>query len=193
MSNRNQNSPFLLLIIGGTLLVICICVVLILAGTALYAASPTTAVTTQSTTANEPPAGLAQAPDERFLPYPEGPPPTPPTNDLPGQPPPHFHLSVVDSVQAGSGASTAGVQVGDTIVAIDNQALLSPNELIATLQTYQAGDEITLLIRRGQETLILTATLSHFPDEPERPFLGISLMPATTFTHPPIPRMDPSG
>jgi membrane-associated protease RseP (regulator of RpoE activity) len=120
--------------------------------------------------------------------------PLPPLPDVPGRPhPPYFHLAVVAAVMPETGAAQAGLQPGDVLIAVDGEVLLSPAELIDLLQTYQPGDQVDLTLRRSSETLQATAVLGSFPDDEERPFLGIELQQPTPPMTPPMPRSDSSG
>ena len=78
---------------------------------------------------------------------------------------------VVLQVVSGSPADHAGlkpaqsnggrrVTIGDVIVAIDGKPVKSSNELISALDKHEAGDKVTLTVRRGQESREVTLTLS---------------------------------
>ena len=78
---------------------------------------------------------------------------------------------VVLQVVAGSPADRAGiipakssggrrVTLGDVIVAIDGKPVKSGNELVSALDKHEAGDKVTLSLRRGQESREVTVTLS---------------------------------
>lgn len=56
----------------------------------------------------------------------------------------------VASVVDGSGAAKAGIQQGDVITAIDGNAVTSMNELQSALDSYSAGDTVTITISRQQ-------------------------------------------
>lgn len=56
----------------------------------------------------------------------------------------------VASVVDGSGAAKAGIQQGDVITAIDGNTVTSMNELQSALDSYSAGDTVTITVSRQQ-------------------------------------------
>lgn len=66
---------------------------------------------------------------------------------------------LVAQVVEDSPAAEAGVRRGDILLAVDGQPVNRLSELRNVLQEYQAGDEVSLLVHRGDEQLTLTATL----------------------------------
>lgn len=56
----------------------------------------------------------------------------------------------VASVVDGSGAAQAGIQQGDVITAIDGNTVTSMNELQSALDSYSAGDTVTITVSRQQ-------------------------------------------
>ncbi len=66
---------------------------------------------------------------------------------------------LVMQVLPDSGAEKAGVKVGDRIVRVDGVATPTRDELIARVRTFNPDDEITLEIKRDEETLTMRATL----------------------------------
>jgi S1-C subfamily serine protease len=69
----------------------------------------------------------------------------------------------ISSVQPGSPAQTAGLQNGDLITAIDGQTITSTDQFIATVDSYQPGQTITLTIKRGGQTKSIKVTLGTRP------------------------------
>jgi S1-C subfamily serine protease len=78
---------------------------------------------------------------------------------------------VVLQVLAGSPADRAGlkpaqsnggrrVTIGDVIVAIDGKPVKGVNELVSALDKHEAGDKVTLTLRRGQDSRDVTVALS---------------------------------
>jgi len=78
---------------------------------------------------------------------------------------------VVLQVVPGSPADRAGIipvrsnggrriTLGDVIVAIDGKPVKSFNELVSVLDKHEAGDKVTLTVRRNQETRDVTLTLA---------------------------------
>jgi S1-C subfamily serine protease len=66
---------------------------------------------------------------------------------------------LLSQVIADSPAAQAGLQVGDVIVAIDDQQLVDESTLGRVLKGHRPGDTITLQIVRGNRTLGLTLKL----------------------------------
>lgn len=65
----------------------------------------------------------------------------------------------VNQVQRGSGASEAGVEVGDIILKIDGQPINSPAQLAKSVSGRKPKDEIKILLKRGDDEKELTAIL----------------------------------
>jgi Lon-like protease len=72
-------------------------------------------------------------------------------------------------------AVTDQLEVGDVIVAVDGEPTLDNQEVVATIADAEPGDELTLLVRRGDDERDITVTLGPAPDDPARPFLGVLL------------------
>ena len=68
----------------------------------------------------------------------------------------------VQAVTPGSSAEAAGLRVGDRILAIDGTTLASIEDLAQEVQKHAVGDVINLRVRRGGETLTLSAILQAF-------------------------------
>jgi len=69
----------------------------------------------------------------------------------------------VESVEAGSCAEKAGLQVGDIIVAMDDTVITTHSALVATKATYRAGDTAVLKVVRNQQELELQVTFDEVP------------------------------
>jgi serine protease Do len=65
----------------------------------------------------------------------------------------------VASVEEGSTAEFAGIQVGDVIIGIQGEAVSTAEELNEIKNQYKAGDEITLTITRNNEDIDITLVL----------------------------------
>jgi regulator of sigma E protease len=63
----------------------------------------------------------------------------------------------VDSVVAGSAAERAGFKPGDVVVSIDGRAIGNFSEL-QRMVSVSAGDELSVVVRRGEEEVALAAT-----------------------------------
>ncbi len=70
---------------------------------------------------------------------------------------------LITGVTQGSGAAEADLEEGDVILSFDGQELTSPDQLGDVIAAKQPGDEVTLSIQRGDETLEITATLGERP------------------------------
>jgi serine protease Do len=67
----------------------------------------------------------------------------------------------IASIAAGSAAEKAGLKINDIITSINAKTVASSDELRSELQKRKAGDEVTLEVRRGPETLKLKAILDN--------------------------------
>ena len=72
--------------------------------------------------------------------------------------------AVVESVSEGSPAAAAGLQVGDVIVAIGDDAVGGAESLTAYVRAMTSGDEVTLTVVRGGSTVEVDVTLATRPD-----------------------------
>ena len=99
--------------------------------------------------------------------------PNQPTPDATVTRPVNTDLPVVTGIVPGSPAELADVRVGDVITAVDNQAILNGEELLDQMAQKAPGDTVTLMLRRGEETLLKTAVLAPNPDDATRGYLGI--------------------
>lgn len=72
----------------------------------------------------------------------------------------------VGSVEKDSAAGKAGIQKDDLITKIGDEAIDSVAKLVEMIQQAKVGDTIKFTIRRGEETLELTATLGKRPAAP---------------------------
>jgi putative serine protease PepD len=64
------------------------------------------------------------------------------------------------SVQAGSPAADAGLQVGDVITAVGDRAVTSSTELTAAVRSTQPHAKVTLTVRRGSTSSKVDVTLA---------------------------------
>jgi PDZ domain-containing secreted protein len=103
---------------------------------------------------------------------------------------------VVGEVVAGGPAESAGLAAGDLIIALDEVPIANAKELLAALAELAPGDEVTLTVQRGGpagEEELVTLTLGVAPDDAERAFLGIRILPsvetATFEAAPALPAM----
>jgi S1-C subfamily serine protease len=69
----------------------------------------------------------------------------------------------ISSVSGGSPASSAGLQSGDLVTAINGKTIASTEQFIATVDSYAPGDTITLTVKRGGNTLEVKIKLGTRP------------------------------
>lgn len=67
---------------------------------------------------------------------------------------------LVVSVKPGSPADTAGLLVGDILLALDDQPLTSPEDLLDLLVGDRVGRSTTLQVIRGQQSVSVTVTIA---------------------------------
>ena len=65
----------------------------------------------------------------------------------------------------GSTAEKIGLQAGDVVVSLDGKAVADPAALIGAIAKKHAGDPVTLVIRRGSETLTKEGNVRALPLE----------------------------
>lgn len=75
-------------------------------------------------------------------------------------------------------AAAAGLEPGDIIAVVNDQVILTGDDLLAAMTGKQPGEAITLMLRRGPDTLVRSIILAQHPDDPDRGYLGIELVPA---------------
>ncbi|PZR96019.1 MAG: 2-alkenal reductase [Candidatus Chloroheliales bacterium] len=81
----------------------------------------------------------------------------------------YYNLSVtsgvlVQQVPPGSPADKAGLQAGDIITKLDNQAVGTDNPLASVLMTHKVGDTISVTYIRGGQTSTVKVTLIERPN-----------------------------
>lgn len=75
------------------------------------------------------------------------------------------------SVNSGSAAENAGIEVNDIIVSLGDETVTSVDSLLQTLRRYYAGDTTEITVWREGETMVLTITFDEdlFAGRPDRP------------------------
>jgi putative serine protease PepD len=68
------------------------------------------------------------------------------------------------TVQDGSPAADAGLQVGDVITAVGDRVVTTSTELTAAVRSAQPGDQVTLTVRRGSDSSKVDVTLEAASD-----------------------------
>ena len=69
----------------------------------------------------------------------------------------------IQSVTAGSPASSAGLQAGDVIAALNGQSIGSTQQFIETVDTFSPGETVTMTVNRSGQTLHIKVTLGTRP------------------------------
>jgi S1-C subfamily serine protease len=67
---------------------------------------------------------------------------------------------IVTDFLTNSPAKAAGLEKGDIIVAIDDDAIENMTDLISTLLKYQSGDKVKVKVVRGDDTITIQVTLT---------------------------------
>jgi putative serine protease PepD len=57
--------------------------------------------------------------------------------------------ALIQEIKPGGAAETAGLRIGDVVLAVDGQRITGSQSLIDTLNEYSAGDRVTLTVLRG--------------------------------------------
>ena len=66
---------------------------------------------------------------------------------------------LVADVVSGSPADTAGVRIGDVIVALDDEPVNEIAELSAAVKLYRPGDEVRLIVQRDSDLIEVVVVL----------------------------------
>ncbi len=70
----------------------------------------------------------------------------------------------ISRVQPGSPATSAGLQEGDLVTAIDGRKITSTQQFIETVDTYTPGQSVTLTVKRAGSTQTIKLTLGTRPN-----------------------------
>ena len=74
----------------------------------------------------------------------------------------------INTVEEGSAAETAGIQVGDIVTAVDGKEILDSGELTSVVKSYHAGDEAVFTLWRDGETVEISVIFDEkLPTEEE--------------------------
>jgi putative serine protease PepD len=76
--------------------------------------------------------------------------------------------ALVQSVTSGGPAADAGLRSGDVVTSIGTSAIHGTNDLVAAIAAHEPGDRVELTVRRGSQTVELTATLGTQPTQATR-------------------------
>ena len=70
----------------------------------------------------------------------------------------------VESIYApDTAAALAGIQAGDVIIALDDEPIVTMDDLITAIRLRRVGDTVEVTLRRGGETLVISLTLGERP------------------------------
>jgi S1-C subfamily serine protease len=69
----------------------------------------------------------------------------------------------ISVVEPNTPATTAGLQAGDLVTAIDGKPVTSTDQFIATIDTYSPGQTVTLTVTRSGQTKQIQVTLGVRP------------------------------
>jgi S1-C subfamily serine protease len=67
--------------------------------------------------------------------------------------------AVINQVELGSPAETAGLRSGDVVVAVDGRMIVGDDDLIGTIRDLEPGASLTITVMRGQTEIDLPVTL----------------------------------
>ncbi len=85
--------------------------------------------------------------------------------------------ALVMGVQDEGPAALAELQRGDAITAVGETAISSFEDLVKVLANYSPGDEVSITLNRDGELIAATVTLGAHPDDEDKAYLGVSIMP----------------
>ena len=68
--------------------------------------------------------------------------------------------ALVAEVSPGSPAADAGLEIGDIVVAVDDQPINGSEGLVGVVRDHSPGDQVAIVVVRNGEELTVTATLA---------------------------------
>jgi membrane-associated protease RseP (regulator of RpoE activity) len=94
----------------------------------------------------------------------------------------------IQRLEASGPGANAGLQEGDVVLAIDGATISSPKDLGETIQSYESGTVVDMLVRRDGETLTVPVGLGANTDEASplfgKPYVGVvTSNPVETVEH----------
>lgn len=106
--------------------------------------------------------GGAQPPTPETTPF------APPRVEIPG------FGALLTAVAPDSPADKAGLRAGDIIVAVDDERITLATDLADIIRQYAPGDQVRITYRRDGKETTVRVTLGQHPDDPKRPYLGVT-------------------
>ena len=85
--------------------------------------------------------------------------------------------AVVMEVIEDSPAATAGLMAGDLITSVGETEITGMRDLAGAAAAFSPGDDVELTVDRDGETVELNVTLGAHPDDEDKAYLGVSIMP----------------
>ncbi len=82
--------------------------------------------------------------------------------------------ALLTAVAPDTPADKAGLKPGDIIVAVDDERITLASDLAEIIRKYKPGDEVRITYRRNNKERTVTVTLAQHPDDPNRPYLGVT-------------------
>jgi putative serine protease PepD len=73
--------------------------------------------------------------------------------------------ALVQTVTRGGPAANAGLRSGDVVTALGSTTIRGTNDLVAAIATHKPGDRVDLTVKRGSQTIKVTATLATQPTQ----------------------------
>ncbi len=114
-------------------------------------------------------SALSSLTPKRMLPQPEKP---PPFVNPPGEMPQGGALLL--EVVPDSPADKAGLRPGDIILAVGDEDLTQEQDLAQLIGQRQPGDTVSLRFLRMGEERTVDVTLGNRPNDPDKPYLGVT-------------------
>ena len=85
--------------------------------------------------------------------------------------------ALVMDVQEQGPAALAELQQADAITAIGDTEISNFEDLVDALAMHSPGDEVEIIVTRDGESIATTVSLGAHPDDEDKAFLGVSIMP----------------
>jgi putative serine protease PepD len=87
------------------------------------------------------------------------------TSSVAGSPNGTSYGAVVQSVQSGAPAQSAGIRNGDVIQSIGGHKITTSDDLASVIAGYKAGDKVPVALTRGGKQMTIQVTLGTQPSQ----------------------------